>query len=134
MIQDILAQALRDDGSVLFAYLFGSSARGTTGPLSDVDVAVYLDEKADLFECRLRLMRVLSRVLKTERVDVIVLNEAPMLLGYAVIRDGVVIKEHREARIPFETFIMRHYLDTAYLREVQLRSQKRQIERGTYFG
>ncbi|MDO8676328.1 MAG: nucleotidyltransferase domain-containing protein [Candidatus Azambacteria bacterium] len=28
---------------ILFAYLFGSSARGKTGALSDVDIAVYFE-------------------------------------------------------------------------------------------
>ncbi|HHJ07268.1 MAG TPA: nucleotidyltransferase domain-containing protein [Anaerolineae bacterium] len=35
------------DENVKFAYLFGSQAAGKAAPLSDVDIAVYLDDKAN---------------------------------------------------------------------------------------
>ena len=43
-IEELLPEAfeyLRADNDILFAYLFGSLARKKTGPLSDVDLAVY---------------------------------------------------------------------------------------------
>jgi hypothetical protein len=39
-----LSGKLEEDGSILFAYIFGSYGRGTPGPLGDVDLALYLDE------------------------------------------------------------------------------------------
>lgn len=36
---------------VKFAYLFGSVASGKAGPLSDLDLAVYLDGRLDLCKC-----------------------------------------------------------------------------------
>lgn len=41
-----LADALNHDG-VVAAMLIGSQARGTAGPLSDVDIAVWHDPKLD---------------------------------------------------------------------------------------
>jgi len=37
-----IREALLEDENVMFAYIFGSVARGTAHGLSDVDIAVYL--------------------------------------------------------------------------------------------
>ena len=43
-----LAERLKPEADVAVAYLFGSRARGTARPNSDVDVAVLLDEKVQI--------------------------------------------------------------------------------------
>lgn len=65
---------------IAFAYLFGSSARGEEGPLSDVDVAVYLTQEKDRLTIRTKLMEKIAKALGTDRVDVVVLNDAPRYL------------------------------------------------------
>ena len=83
------ALALRDE--VLEAYLFGSHARGQARPDSDVDVAVYIDEAvADegRWGYRAELTTHLTAALDTNDVDVVVLNDAPILLYHRVLRDG----------------------------------------------
>jgi predicted nucleotidyltransferase len=63
--------ASRED--VLFAYLFGSHARGRTHALSDVDVAVFLDDGPDSYQrlkVRLDIMGGVMRIAHTDRVDV----------------------------------------------------------------
>src|SRR6266849_6327621 len=56
------------DGQVVvrFAYVFGGAGRGKLRPLSDVDVAVYLDETADLVQARLDLIGVVTKHLGTD--------------------------------------------------------------------
>ena len=84
------ALALRDE--VLEAYLFGSHARGQARPDSDIDVAVYVDETtADegRWGYRAELTTYLMAALDTDDVDVVVLNEAPILLYHRVLRDGI---------------------------------------------
>ncbi|PWB82046.1 MAG: hypothetical protein C3F08_00640 [Candidatus Methylomirabilota bacterium] len=59
-VQRFLA-ALRQ--RVQTAYLYGSQVRGTATEWSDIDVAVVsLDFSADLFEERLRLMRLAAQI------------------------------------------------------------------------
>ena len=41
---------------VQFAYLFGSMASGRTGPMSDVDIAVFLDESEVNPETKLEIL------------------------------------------------------------------------------
>jgi predicted nucleotidyltransferase len=79
---------------VLEAYLFGSAATGSTQPHSDVDVAVYLSDPRPLpsrFGYAADLTTDLMRALGTDRVDVVILNEAPPLLYHRVLRDGARI-------------------------------------------
>jgi predicted nucleotidyltransferase len=89
-----LAQALEPRGEILEAYLFGSAARGSAQPHSDLDVAVYLADprpKTSPFGYAADLAAELMRALGAPRVDVVVLNEAPPLLYHRVLRDGVRI-------------------------------------------
>jgi predicted nucleotidyltransferase len=79
---------------VLEAYLFGSVAAGSAQPHSDIDVAVYLRKSrppASAFGYVADLTAALMQALGTNRVDVVVLNEAPPLLYHRVLRDGVRI-------------------------------------------
>lgn len=75
---------------VASAYLFGSHAEGRTHRESDVDVGVLLrwdrhPTPEDRFEMRIRLGSDLIAVVHHNEVDVVVLNDAPPLLGRKVI-------------------------------------------------
>lgn len=131
---DAVKTFLAEERKVKFAYLFGSLARGDSGPLSDLDLAVYLDGRLDLFTYRLKLMEALAKVLKTEKFDLVVLNNSPIVLTHEVIKDGIVLKDDRPRRVMFESRALLQYLDTAYLREVQRGYLREQIKRGNFFG
>ncbi len=78
---------------VLEAYVFGSQARRRAGPLSDIDVAVYVERDAPVTDApwgyRPQLISELCAALGRSDVDVVVLNEAPPLLYHRVLRDGL---------------------------------------------
>lgn len=97
-------------------YLFGSQATGKTGPLSDIDVAVLLDEKAvrpeRFFRFRLELIAAAARGCRRPDVEVVILNEATPVLKYEVVRAGRLVYERdRSLRIEFEARAVQHYLD-----------------------
>lgn len=125
---------LMGEKRVKFAYLFGSVASGTAGPLSDLDLAVYVDGRLDLFNYRLILMEALAKVLKSENFDLIILNKAPIVLKHEIVSNGKILKEDRRRRVPFESGVLREYLDTAYLRDVQFRYLREQMKRGGFLG
>jgi predicted nucleotidyltransferase len=87
-----LGAALAKRPEVLDAYLFGSHARGQPQPHSDVDVAVFVDParlpQSD-FGFAAELTGVLMSALGTNRIDVVLLNEATPLLYHRVLRDGL---------------------------------------------
>jgi predicted nucleotidyltransferase len=81
------------DGVVL-AYLFGSHARGRAWAHSDVDVAVLLEGRPDdgrCFDLRLEVIGGLMGILHINDVDVLILNQAPPALRYAVLRDSLLL-------------------------------------------
>ena len=115
---------------VKFSYLFGSVARGTSGPLSDIDAAVYLDARVNFFHRRLVLMESIAKALGSERFDLVVLNSAPVVLQFEVIRSGIILKEDRRRRVLFESGVLREYLDSAHMRATQYQYLKEKLRSG----
>jgi predicted nucleotidyltransferase len=95
------------------AYLFGSCARGDAVARSDVDVAVLFatDPPRTLDGLHLDLADDLSAALG-RRVDLVVLNRAPVDLIHRVLRDGVLLIDRDPAvRIRFEVRARNEYFD-----------------------
>lgn len=87
-----IADLLESRDEVLEAYLFGSYARGVAQSHSDIDVAVYIDEAYEdksVFGLRAELTTILMAGLRDNGVDLLILNNAPPVLYYHVLRDGV---------------------------------------------
>lgn len=104
------------DKRIKFAYLFGSRARGQAGPLSDTDIAVYLSEDCDLAEAKLEVIGKLMDHLGTERVDLVILNTAPLPLAARVIRcSEVLVDRDPFSRHRYESRILREYFDFSVL-------------------
>ena len=99
----------RDD--ISFAYLFGSRARGTPSPLSDVDIAVHLTE-GPFSEKRLEILGDLIDILRTDNLDLVILNTASEGLRARVIRNRVILADNLHfVRHIFESRTMRTYMD-----------------------
>lgn len=131
MIDSVLEKALGVKAAELpevqLAYLFGSQVDGQIGPMSDYDIAILLDHDADRPRARERLAYEYSSLLQTDRVDVILLNIAPLELAYVVIAYGHLLFERTVyARVEYEAQVMSRYGD--YL--PVLRAQREQIMRG----
>jgi len=137
-LEDI-ERRLRDyaAGKALVAlYLFGSTAAGTDTRLSDVDVAVLLPEelpKADYLEFRLELAAELSQLLRTDAVDLVILNDAPPLLRHRAIIQGKLIYSGDDiARVRFEVRTLQEYLDVKPLLNLQTRRLRERLREGSF--
>ena len=115
---DKLSRFFRGQKEVRVAYLFGSVASGKTGPLSDVDVGVFLDEslsKKKRFRLNLRLISEISGILKTDRLDVVLMNDVPVSLNYEIIKSNQPVYTRDESeRVDIEHGILSKYLDRRY--------------------
>ena len=105
----------RPELGVAVVYLFGSHAAGRAHRESDVDLGVLLrwdamPDRRDRFAVRLRLAGELGRLASPGAPDVVILNDAPPLLGRHVVTTG--------ARI----YLADAAADHAYVRDVQLRA------------
>ncbi len=129
-----IKHTLEHSRAVKFAYLFGSHGRGTAGHLSNIDLAVYIDNRFDFFSFRLRFLEEISRKLKGQSCDLVILNNAPLILQYEVIREGKILKENKPKRVHFETHVLRQYLDTAHFRSIHIASLKRSFSKEPHFG
>lgn len=102
-------------GDVVLAYLFGSHARGQAWAQSDIDIAVLLTGRSDDDRCddaRLEIIGGLMELLHTDDVDVLILNQAPPALRYAVLRDGILLFcRDRRALREFYVWTVNEYLD-----------------------
>jgi len=83
--------------------------------MSDYDFAIYLDEKlneTEMFKIKLELISDLSLFLKTDNIDVVVLNltESPEL-KYAIINGDIILERDKEQKVIIEPKILNEYFD-----------------------
>lgn len=116
--------------------LIGSQARGTAGPLSDVDIAVWHEPDLDSsqrLQLQLDLIAVAEGALGTDEIDLVMLNRAPPLLRQRAIRDAVrLVERNPKARVRFEAKALLYFLDTKPLREELPRGLRRRIKEGRF--
>lgn len=113
-IKDVLAK----DRSIVFAYLFGSRAKGSVSARSDWDIAVYLTDgpeqampnKAFYIEADV------SVVLGTDAVQVIILNDIDdPVMEFEIIKDSILLLDKDKGkRVDFEAGVLNKYHDWQY--------------------
>src|SRR5579883_3242043 len=114
------------------AYLAGSlSNRTSFGHLTDVDIAILLMEqiKADQFlDYQIYFFSELAKRLDSDSIDVVILNQASLLLKLQVIRYGqILFSRDEKSRISFETRAVMDYLDFKKFDEVQNQALSRRL-------
>jgi len=114
LVADRLRQVFaRDAHGAVAVYLFGSLARELASPRSDIDVAVLFQDAppATLDGFPAELLDALEQA-AAARVDLVVLNTAPVDLVHRVLRDGLLVFEaDRAARVRFEVRARNEYFD-----------------------
>jgi hypothetical protein len=101
---------------VQFAYLFGGLAKGDATPLSDLDLAIYLNPEADTSDHKLELLGNLIDILQTDEIDLVILNRAPLPLRMQILKNKKILVD----KVPFkrhayESLTMREYFDFSYI-------------------
>jgi len=133
-----MLHVLKSEPAVVAAYLFGSEAAGKARPDSDVDIAVLLrpgsshgPSDANL-DVDLALSERLRAALRGRRVDVVVLDRAPLSLAFEAVKGELLFSRDDDGRrIVAEASIMSRYHDRVYyLRRHLERAQRDLAERG----
>ncbi len=114
------------------AYLAGSlSNRTSFGHLTDVDIAILLMEqiKSDQFlDYQLYFFSELAKRLESENIDVVILNQASLLLKLQVIKYGqILFSRDEKQRVSFETKAVMDYLDFKKFDEIQNQALGRRL-------
>jgi uncharacterized protein len=105
-----IRRALEPEAAVQAALLFGSHARGTPRAESDIDVAVLLGtapKPQDRTSVLRRLLEALGRELAADRVDLVILDDAPPKLAFRALAEGRVALERSPE--PLHRFRVRTY-------------------------
>jgi predicted nucleotidyltransferase len=112
-IRELVRAKFGADTRVAAVYLFGSRARGTARPESDVDLGVLYRAKpsptllGQPFAEQVELSAAIGKP-----VDLVVMNTAPADLVHRVLRDGQLLLEvDRSLRIAFEVKVRNEYFD-----------------------
>jgi predicted nucleotidyltransferase len=121
---------------VRLLYLHGSHARGTQGPLSDLDLAALFE--TGTAHDRDAVLSVLAALIETcgrDDVDLVVLDTAGPMIKERFVRDGRLLfaRDARE-RIRFEAAAIKEALDFRYFSRVYDAALFRQIAAGSFLG
>lgn len=121
---------------VVVGYIFGSYSVGGVSQMSDIDIAVLLNDTVDSRDygnIKLGIINDLMELLSFDKIDIVVLNIAAPLLAHEVIKKGMLLFSKDDAnRINYTATATKRYLDTIYLRKVQDRILHEKIRSGSF--
>ena len=113
---------LESHPKILFSYYFGSLAKGTLSPLSDVDIAIFLKKGNNLADRKLEILGKLIDILETDEIDLVVLNTTDLPLVMGVLNNKkLIVDKDPFARHQFESLMMRKYFDFSVIESAQLK-------------
>lgn len=128
-----VTQALARHPQIMFAYLFGSVARGEARPGSDLDLAIEIQAGGRAHRVWLDALAGVGSAIDTVLVDCVDLSAAPLPLRFAVIREGrVLLDRDPAARRRFEVDTRREYWDFEPWRRRHDEELLRRLREGTY--
>ena len=110
-----IAPELFSDTPVQFAYLYGSVAKETTSPFSDLDVAIFvegLDRKNSLdleLSLSLDMDNLLGHIIESE---IRIINYLPLIVQGDIVTTGILIYcRNDNKRVDFESNLRMAYFD-----------------------
>ena len=93
-------------------YLFGSQVGKNTGPMSDYDLALWVENGIDTEYLSARIAHEIQINLGIAPIDLVFLKNAPIELAYAIIAQGIcVYQKDRATRVEFEANVLSRYCD-----------------------
>ena len=124
-LSPLIEFALRDQDGVCAAYLFGSTALGRATDLSDIDIALVLEEGRGELERAIIVQNssaAISRAAPSKRFDVHDLRDLPAALAGRAISEGKLLFERdAAARVRAEVAARMAYHDFAWYERAFLR-------------
>jgi len=130
-----IGDALAPIALVQVAYLFGSRARGTARPDSDLDIAIALPRElsdAERGRTKLHVIDALTAALGAlgERADIVDLDRAGSAVAFSAISAGqCVFVRDRADRVRLEARVARRYDDERPYRELMRTAALRAAEK-----
>ena len=116
-----LIEQIEKDTAVVALYSFGSLATGNLKPLSDLDFGILVSSKLGKqkrFDKHLDLIGKFNEVLRTDEVDLVMMNDAPMRFSHNIIKSGKLLYFSSKPELTdFIEKTIKLYLDFRFFRD-----------------
>lgn len=113
-----LVDTLQKCADVIALFFFGSLATGKLRPLSDLDMAIFLNNhmsRDKIFKRELELIGIISEKLGTDEFDLIILNTAPWRFAHQIFKSGKKIFVQDQKKLAdFHEEVVKKYIDFKY--------------------
>jgi len=117
----VLKEQIEKDTHVVALYAFGSLATGDLKPLSDLDFGILVSSKLGKqkrFDKHLDLIGKFNEVLRTDEVDLVMMNDAPMRFSHNIIKSGKLLYCSNKTELSdFIEKTIKLYLDFRFFRD-----------------
>lgn len=118
---------------IMSVYLYGSFAKGTIHPRSDIDFGVLFDGKVNLYS---RLGQIYADLCDLKlpaepEIREINLRQSPVFL-LNVIQGQLLATSNEQRKNEFEVAVLRQYYDTQRLRDIRYQYMQERLKEGTY--
>ena len=100
-IPDVITK-IKKDTDVIALYVFGSVVESNLKPLSDLDFAILLSdslERNDRFYKSIDLIGLFNETLKTDEVDMVILNDDPVGFAFNIVNTGKLLYCRDQGRL-----------------------------------
>ncbi len=125
----LLADKIQENcPEVIFCFLLGSARDGLLGPESDVDIAVFIQEKPkpdDFFD----ISDAASSIIPDRKIDIGFLNGAEPVYRFEALRGRLLFTRDRESYLTFFSLTCREYESqmVSYVRQHRYRLEARRM-------
>lgn len=127
-IQDYFAS----QKNMVAVYLYGSFAKGTIHPRSDIDIGIIFEGKVDFHRLGQIYSDLCDLKLPAEpEVRDINLTQSPVFL-LNVIQGQLLFTSNEQKKNKFEVVVLRQYYDTQRLRDIKYHYMQKRLSEGTY--
>lgn len=117
----VIVEEVYKDSAVVALFSFGSLSKGTLRPLSDLDFSVLVSNNLDpteRFEKHLNLIGLFNQVLKTDEIDLVLLNDVPIGFSFNIIFSGRLLYCRNSPELnDFIAKTIKFYLDFKFFRD-----------------
>jgi predicted nucleotidyltransferase len=130
-IEKKIKTILENRNEILFAYIFGSFI--TSEKYQDIDIAFFVNQGFDFknletypFGYEAAIIGSLSLGLKTDKVDIILLNSADLLVSTQIYNSGkLLFDKDKLLRVKIENSARKEFIDTNHFRLIRSKNLRR---------
>jgi hypothetical protein len=130
-IENKIKAILENRSEIIFAYIFGSFI--TSEKYQDIDIAFFVKQGFDFknlesypFGYESAIIGSLNLGLKTDKVDIILLNSADLLVSTQIYNSGkLLFDKDKLLRVKIENAARKEFIDTNYFRSIRSKNLRR---------